>query len=175
MMRILLMIWLGGVMLVSSSALANPYMCYRAIKKVGESAFSIVQNELVAFKEDCEENIECKQGCRSDRKSWKKMVKSWKKKCLNLCKSTYKEDKKGKKRADKKTLKKQKKECVKGCKDVAKDDLKFMKSIDLNKCGKKCKPSLSSACKASRQALAIKIAYEAGTKIPKAVGACSVP
>ena len=87
MMRILLMISLGGVMLVSSSALANPYMCYRAIKKVGESAFSIAQNELVAFQEDCEANIECKQGCRSDRKSWKKMVKSWKKDCLNQCKS----------------------------------------------------------------------------------------
>ena len=162
-------------MLVSSSALANPYMCYRAIKKVGESAFSIPQNELVAFQKDCEANIECKQGCQSDRKSWKKMVKSWKKDCLNQCKSRYKEDKKGKKRADKKTLKRQKKECVKGCKDVAKDDLKFMKSIELDKCGKTCQPLVSSACKASRRALAKKIAFEAGTKIPKAVGACSVP
>lgn len=174
-MRIFLATCLVGTMLVSTSAMANPYMCYKAIKKVGEAAFSIAQNELADFKRDCDENIQCKQGCRSDRKAWKKMVKSWKKKCLNLCKSTYKEDKKGKKRADKKTLKKQKKECVKGCKEVAKDDLKFMKSIDLNKCGKTCKPSLSSACKASRKALAIKIAYEAGTKIPKAVGACSTP
>ena len=174
-MRIFLAMCVGGVMLISSTAIANPYMCYKAIKKVGEAAFGIAQNELVAFKTDCKDNIECKQGCRSDRKTWKKHIKTWKKKCLNLCKSTYKEGKKGKKRADKKTLKKQKKECVKGCKEVAKEDLKFMKSIDLNKCGKTCKPSLSDACKASRKALAIKIAYEAGTKIPKAVGACSTP
>jgi hypothetical protein len=159
----------------TSTASANPYMCYRAIKAIGESAFSIAKNELTTFKNDCKENIECKQGCREDRKAWKKSIKSWEKSCKSKCKSAYKENKKGTKGKAKKELKNQKKTCTQSCKSIAKKDRSLMKSIDLNKCGKFCKPKLSTECVTARRALAIKIAKEAGTKIPKAVGACSTP
>ena len=174
-MKNVLLFVLALMFLGTSSASANPYMCYRAIKAIGESAFSIATNEVATFKTDCKENIECKQGCREDRKEWKKSIKTWEKSCKSKCKSAYKESKKGKKGKDKKELKKQKKACTSSCKSIAKEDRKLMKSIDLNKCGKFCKPKLSAKCKTARKALAIKIAKEAGTKIPKAVGACSTP
>ena len=174
-MKKILLLSVATMLFGTSGAAANPYMCYRAIKDVGEAAFSIARNELATFKKDCKENIECKQGCREDRKAWKKSIKNWEKSCKSKCSSSYKEDKKGKKGKAKRDLKKQKKVCVQSCKSIAKKDRNLMKSIDLNKCGKFCKPKLTKACKQARTALALKIATEAGTKLPKAVGACSTP
>jgi hypothetical protein len=164
---------LGALFLLASSAQASPYLCYKAIKAAKDAAKSIQGNEFTNFQKMCEDNLECKSGCREDRKQWKKDIKAWEKGCKSQCKSSYKENKKGTKGLDKKKLKALKKECINSCKQIAKDDRALMKSVNLNKCGKFCKATLSKDCQAARRQLAAAITIETLKNAPKVVGACS--
>ena len=154
----------------ASSAQASPWMCAKAIYKTVKNAKSIKNVEFKNFQDSCAEHIECKKGCRSDKKAFNKTRKSVYKFCKSECKKHFKETKKG----NRKNAKAEKKSCMSLCDGVNKAAKDAFSASGGKKCKKTCKPKVSAACKSAQKDLTKKLIATGVTDALKIASACTI-
>ena len=156
--------------LFASSAQASPWMCANAIYKTVKNAKSIKDVQFANFQNACAENIECKKGCRAEKKAFNKARKSTYKFCKSECKKHFKETKKG----NRKNAKAEKKSCMSLCDGVNKAAKDVFKDSGGKNCKKSCKPTASASCKSAQKDLVRKLIATGVTDALKIASACTV-